>query len=48
MLIQAHVFKSRDLVGGHVVLDLVNTVTARNAEAIDWLDGYPALLGWAG
>ncbi|MEU3075180.1 CGNR zinc finger domain-containing protein [Streptomyces laurentii] len=44
---QAHTFRPRDLVGGHVVLDLVNTVTARNAEPADWLDGYPRLLEWA-
>ncbi len=46
-MIQAHTFRPRDLVAGHVALDLVNTVTARNAEPIDWLDGYPALLHWA-
>ncbi|MDW6065679.1 CGNR zinc finger domain-containing protein [Streptomyces sp. FXJ1.4098] len=45
--IQAHTFKPRDLVGGHFVIDLVNTVTARDAEPIDWLDGYPRLLEWA-
>jgi predicted RNA-binding Zn ribbon-like protein len=42
-----HAFQARDLVGGHVVLDLVNTVTARNALPIDWLDGYPRALEWA-
>ncbi|MFG3547767.1 CGNR zinc finger domain-containing protein [Streptomyces sp. NPDC047725] len=45
--VQAHTFRSRDLVGGHVVVDLVNTVTARDAEPVDWLDGYPRLLEWA-
>jgi predicted RNA-binding Zn ribbon-like protein len=35
------------LVGGHVALDLVNTVTARDADPIDWLDGYARLLEWA-
>ncbi|GGV89074.1 hypothetical protein GCM10015535_41860 [Streptomyces gelaticus] len=45
--IRAHTFKPRDLVGGHIVIDLVNTVTARDAEPIDWLDGYPRLLEWA-
>lgn len=45
--IAAHTFRPRDLVGGHVVLDLVNTVTARDAEGVDWLDGYPRLLEWA-
>jgi predicted RNA-binding Zn ribbon-like protein len=47
MQIQAHQFRPRDLVGGDVVLDLVNTVTARNALPVDWLDGYPRLLEWA-
>ncbi|MBV2153352.1 CGNR zinc finger domain-containing protein [Kitasatospora sp. SUK 42] len=48
--IEAHTFRPRDLVGGHLVVDLVNTVTARDAEptgSIDWLDGYPRLLQWA-
>jgi predicted RNA-binding Zn ribbon-like protein len=48
MRVTGHDFVPRDLVGGHVVVDLVNTVTARNAEPIDWLDGYPRLLEWAG
>jgi predicted RNA-binding Zn ribbon-like protein len=47
MEIQAHPFQPRDLVGGHVVLDLVNTVTARNARPVDWLDSYGRLLDWA-
>ncbi|RBQ20710.1 hypothetical protein DP939_06400 [Spongiactinospora rosea] len=46
-IVQAHVFRPRDLVGGHVVIDLVNTVTARDATPIDWIDGYPRLLEWA-
>jgi len=45
--IQGHTFRPRDLVGGHVALDLVNTVTARNADPIDWFDGYARLLDWA-
>jgi predicted RNA-binding Zn ribbon-like protein len=45
--IQPHTFRRRDLVGGHIVIDLVNTVTARDAEPVDWLDGYPRLLEWA-
>ncbi|MFC4906663.1 CGNR zinc finger domain-containing protein [Actinomadura gamaensis] len=45
--IQAHAFRPRDLVGGHVVIDLLNTVTARNADPVDRLDGYPRLLEWA-
>ena len=47
MQIQAHVFRPADLVGGHVVLDLVNTVTARDGEPIDWLDSYQRVLEWA-
>jgi predicted RNA-binding Zn ribbon-like protein len=47
MRIVAHEFRPRDLVGGHVVVDLANTVTARNADPIDWLDGYARLLEWA-
>ncbi|MFH8839624.1 CGNR zinc finger domain-containing protein [Streptomyces sp. NPDC017868] len=45
--VRPHTFRPRDLVGGHVVIDLVNTVTARDAEPVDWLDGYPRLLDWA-
>jgi predicted RNA-binding Zn ribbon-like protein len=47
MVIRAHTFRLRDLVAGHIVLDLVNTVTARNADPVDWLDGYARLLEWA-
>jgi predicted RNA-binding Zn ribbon-like protein len=46
-LIQEHAFRPRDLVAGHLALDLVNTVTARNAEPVDWLTGYPRFLQWA-
>ncbi|GAA0230797.1 CGNR zinc finger domain-containing protein [Actinomadura nitritigenes] len=46
-VVRTHTFEQRDLIGGHVVLDLVNTVTARNAEPVDWIDGYPRLLQWA-
>jgi hypothetical protein len=41
-LIQEHTFQPRDLIAGHLALDLVNTVTARNAEPVDWLTGYAA------
>lgn len=44
---QPHMFRAGDLVGGHVVLDLVNTVTARDGDPIDWLDSYPRVLEWA-
>jgi predicted RNA-binding Zn ribbon-like protein len=40
-------FRPADLVGGHVVLDLVNTVTGRDATPTDWLDGYARMLEWA-
>jgi predicted RNA-binding Zn ribbon-like protein len=46
-LIQEHAFQPRDLVAGHLALDLVNTVTARNADPVEWLTGYPGLLQWA-
>jgi predicted RNA-binding Zn ribbon-like protein len=42
-----HTFQRRDVVAGHLALDLVNTVTARNAEPIDWLTGYSQLVDWA-
>ncbi|MFD8598564.1 CGNR zinc finger domain-containing protein [Kitasatospora sp. NPDC059646] len=45
--VQAHTFEARDLLGGYLVLDLTNTVTARDTEPVDWLDGYPRLLEWA-
>lgn len=48
MSIVARDFSASDLVAGHPTLDLVNTVTARNAQdPIDWLDGYPRLIEWA-
>lgn len=40
-------FRPADLVGGDVVIDLLNTVTAREAEPIDWLDSYEQALEWA-
>ena len=46
-MIREHTFVPRNLVAGHVTLDLVNTVTARNADPVDWLAGYPRLLQWA-
>ncbi|EHK54380.1 CGNR zinc finger domain-containing protein [Allomesorhizobium alhagi] len=49
MQIVPHDFVARDLVGGHVVLDFVNTVTARDTRMPrDWFDGYGRLLDWAG
>lgn len=42
-----HEFWPRDFVGGHPVIDFVNTVTARNAQPVDWLEDYAALQRWA-
>jgi predicted RNA-binding Zn ribbon-like protein len=42
-----YAFRQADLVGGHVALDLVNTVTGRDTTPTDWLDGYPRVLEWA-
>lgn len=47
MRTEAHAFRARDLVGGHVVVDLVNTVNSRDSDPVDWLDGYRRLLEWA-
>jgi predicted RNA-binding Zn ribbon-like protein len=47
MQVQSHTFRPADLVGGHVVLDLTNTVTARDGDAIDWLGSYDDALEWA-
>lgn len=47
MQIIAHTFRQGDLVAGHVVLDLVKTVTARDGEPVDWLDSYARVLEWA-
>jgi predicted RNA-binding Zn ribbon-like protein len=40
-------FQRADLVGGHVVLDLVNTVTGRRSRPTDWLEDYDRVLEWA-
>jgi predicted RNA-binding Zn ribbon-like protein len=47
MHVHSHRFQPADFVGGHVAIDLANTVTARNATPVDWLDRYPAVLDWA-
>lgn len=44
---QHYTFQTADLVGGHIVLDLVNTVTGRDSRPTDWLDSYDRLLEWA-
>ena len=47
MEIVDHPFSPGDLVAGHLALDLVNTVTARNGNPRDWLSGYATLREWA-
>lgn len=42
-----HHFQAQDLVAGHPALDLVNTVTARDAEPFDWLATPESLWAWA-
>lgn len=48
MLVTPHTFQPHDLIGGHLALDLVNTVTARDAQPHDWLASPGSLLQWAG
>jgi predicted RNA-binding Zn ribbon-like protein len=43
----SHEFRGQDLVAGHVSLDFANTVTARDTQPRDWLDGYPRLIEWS-
>ncbi|MXN77294.1 hypothetical protein GR157_21450 [Burkholderia sp. 4701] len=43
---EAHPFDARDYVGGHPVLDFVNTVTGRDQTPRDWLPDYDAYLAW--
>jgi predicted RNA-binding Zn ribbon-like protein len=45
--LQHYRFQGSDLVGGHAVFDLVNTVTGRNARPTDWLETPERLLEWA-
>jgi predicted RNA-binding Zn ribbon-like protein len=45
--IEAHQFAARDFIGGDAALDFINTVTGRDQEPRDWLDGYARLLEWA-
>jgi predicted RNA-binding Zn ribbon-like protein len=44
---EPHRFRAADLVGGHIALDLANTVTARDSVARDWLADTAAALDWA-
>jgi predicted RNA-binding Zn ribbon-like protein len=47
MRLEHHVFRARDLIGGNLALDFVNTVTGRGTLPRDWLDDYHALVRWA-
>lgn len=47
MIVEKHVFQSKDLVAGSIALDFINTVTGRDVTPRDWLDGYPRLIEWA-
>jgi predicted RNA-binding Zn ribbon-like protein len=44
---EQYAFQRSDLVGGHIVLDLVNTVTGRDSRPTDWLETYDRVLEWA-
>lgn len=48
MIPTVHRFQPHDLIAGHLALDLLNTVTARDTEPHDWLASPAALLQWAG
>jgi predicted RNA-binding Zn ribbon-like protein len=41
-----HQFLPKDLIAGHIALDFINTVTARDTTPLDWLDGYARLIEW--
>jgi predicted RNA-binding Zn ribbon-like protein len=43
---ERYAFRRSDLVAGHVVLDLVNTVTGRDSRPTDWLETYERVLEW--
>jgi predicted RNA-binding Zn ribbon-like protein len=43
---ERYAFQRSDLVGGNVILDLVNTVTGRRSRPTDWLEDYDRLLEW--
>jgi predicted RNA-binding Zn ribbon-like protein len=46
MLLEPHRFHAKDLVGGDLALDFINTVTARDTTPRDWLATYSTLLEW--
>ena len=43
----SHKFIDADFIGGHPVLDFINTVTGRDELPQDWLDSYAKLIIWA-
>ena len=45
--IVSHEFIDVDFIGGHPVLDFINTVTGRDELPLDWLDSYAKLITWA-
>ena len=45
--IKDHQFIDADFIGGHPVLDFINTVTGRDEQPQDWLDSYEKLVSWA-
>jgi predicted RNA-binding Zn ribbon-like protein len=47
-VIEPHHFTAADFIAGDAALDFVNTVTGRDVQPRDWLDGYARLLEWAG
>ena len=47
VVVEAHQFSARDIIGGDAALDFVNTVTGRDESPRDWLDSYERLLDWA-
>ena len=42
-----HEFRAHDLIGGHVVVDLVNTVLRTKGHPVDWFERYSGVLEWA-
>ena len=47
MQVYPHEFRAHDLIGGHVVVDLVNTVLRTEGHPVDWFESYSGVLEWA-
>ena len=47
MQVYPHTFRAHDLIGGHVVVDLVNTVLRTESHPVDWFEAYSGVLEWA-